>query len=236
MTGDEKSLTQRVRDGLATDPGEHILTILKAGLATTPFCGGIASLMSDYIPSSKMARLEAFAEQLAADLNAVQERVDQAVILSDEFAFLFEKCFRGVAENYQKEKLTAFRAVLLNSAIGTNHSSDEEEYFLNLVSALSVLHLRMLWFMTEPESYLKQYGIPADQIAGGFQQFLPRAIPGVALETIKSAFGDLYRYDLISTDKSIFTTMTVGQGLALLRGRVSDHGKAFVAFCRSPLD
>jgi hypothetical protein len=32
---------------------EHILNIIKAGLSAAPFAGAMASLMTDYIPSSR---------------------------------------------------------------------------------------------------------------------------------------------------------------------------------------
>ena len=234
MSEQESSLLKKVERIASSNPGEYILNVLKAGLATAPFCGGIASLMSDYIPSSKMRRLEAFAERLAADMTELQDRVDEAQILTDEFAFIFEKCFRGVAENYQAEKLESFRGILLNAAIGTDLSEDEREFFLNLVTTLSVLHIRILKFMAEPVRYLEAHGISADRIQGGFPDFFPVAIPGVDLEVIKSAFGDLHQYGFINTEKTIFATMTAGQGLHLLGNRVSELGRKFVAFCTRP--
>lgn len=234
MSEHENSLVEKVRMVASSNPGEHILNVLKAGLATAPFCGGIASLMSDYIPSSKMRRLEKFAEQVATDLNELRDRVNQPEILSEEFAFIFEKCFRGVAENYQAEKLESFRGILLNTAIGSSLSEEEKEFFLNLVTNLSVLHIRILKFMVEPLPYLAAHGISPNRIQGGFSEFFPVAIPGVDLEVIKSAFGDLYQYGFISTDKSIFATMTSGQGLNLLGNRVTQVGKRFVDFCTRP--
>jgi hypothetical protein len=234
MAKDDKSLIEKIGKMASGNPGEHILNILKAGLATAPFCGGIASLMTDYIPSSKMKRLEKFAEQFAADLNKLSDRVNQPKIISDEFAFIFEKCFRGVAENYQAEKLESFRGILLNVAIGSNLSEDEEEYFLNLVTNLSVLHIRILKFMAEPLLYLSAQEVSPDRIQGGFSDFFPTAIPGIDLEVIKSAFNDLHQYGFINTDKSIFVTFTAGQGLRLLGDRVTDVGKKFVAFCTKP--
>ena len=234
MPEQKKSLVERVEQIVAGSPVEHILNVLKAGLATTPFCGGIASLISDYIPSGKQRRLEEFAEFIATGLRKLQNRVDEDRILTDEFAFLFEKCFRGVAENYQEEKLEAFRGILLNAAIGSDLSAEEKEYFLNLVNTLSVLHIRILRFLAEPVSYLKARGIADERIRGGFSQFFPVAIPGIDLEVIKSAFGDLYQYGLINTDKNIFATMTSGEGLNLLGNRVSALGKHFVEFCTIP--
>lgn len=234
MSEQENSLMKKVQRAVINNAGEHILNVLKAGLATAPFCGGIASLMSDYIPSTKIRRLEAFAEQLAMDLSELQNRVNEDKILSDEFAFIFEKCLRGVAENYQAEKLESFRGILLNTAIGSSFSEEENEFFLNLVTTLSVLHIRILKFMAEPVPYLEAHGISANRIQGGFSDFFPIAIPGVDLEVIKSAFGDLHQYGFINTDKTIFVTMTSGQGLHLLGNRVSQLGKRFVTFCTRP--
>ncbi len=234
MSEYKSSLPEQLKKVASSRSAEHILNVLKAGLATTPFCGGIASLISDYIPSGKQRRLEEFAKQIANDLTELQDRVDEAQILSDQFAFLFEKCFRGVAENYQFEKLDAFRGILLNAALGTDLSEEEEEYFLNLVNTLSVLHIRILRFMTDPPTYLKVNDIPPESIQGGFSDFFPVAIPGIDLEVIKSAFDDLYQYGLINTDKHIFATMTSAQGLSLLGNRVTEMGRKFIEFCTRP--
>jgi len=73
-----------------------------------------------------------------------------------------------------------------------------------------------------------------ESIQGGFSQFFPRAIPGVGVDVIKSAFGDLYQYGFINTDKSIFHTMTAGYGLDLLGNRVTELGRSFIEFCITP--
>jgi hypothetical protein len=215
-------------------PKEHILNIIKAALSTAPFGGGIASLMTDYIPSMKEKRLEEFVREIAADLKSLQERIDEETIQTDEFAFVLERCFRGAAEHYQSEKLQAFRGILMNSAVGSGVTSDEGEYYLNVVERLSALHLRILGFLSDPKSYLLAQQIPKEQIRGGFSNFMPVAIPGVDLEAIKSAFGDLYQFGFLNTDKSMFNTMTASQGLDLLGDRLTEAGHRFVAFCKTP--
>ena len=230
----KKSLAERVKRIAQSNVAEHILNVFKAGLATTPFAGGVAALMSDYIPTAKQKRLEEFAEQISNDLTELQERVDETRILTDEFAFLFEKCLKGVSENYQPDKLEAFRGILLNAALGTDLTEEEEEYFLNLVNTLSTLHIRILRFMAEPTSYLKAHEIPIERIQGGFSEFFPIAIPRIELEVIKSAFSDLYQNGLINSDKSVFSTMTSSQGLNLVANRVSDLGRRFITFCTKP--
>jgi hypothetical protein len=147
---------------------------------------------------------------------------------------MFEKCFRGAAENPQQEKLDAFRGILVNSAIRQDLSEEEKEYFLNMTNTLTALHIRILKFIAEPIAYLEAAGIPQNQIHGGFSQFFPVAIPGIELDVIRSAFGDLHRMGFTNTDQSIFSTMTAGQGLQLLGGRVSKFGMRFIQFITSP--
>jgi hypothetical protein len=234
MSDDTENLPQKLEKAIGRSANEHLLNVLKAALATAPFTGGIASLMTDYIPSMKQRRLEEFAEQVATDLKSLQDRVEEARLLTDEFAFVFEKCFRGAAEHHQQEKLDAFRGILVNSAIGADVANDENDYFLGLVNSLSALHLRILSFMSQPQAYLESHEINSNKISGGFSQFMPVAIPSVDIEVIKNAFGDLYQAGFINTDKTIFSTMTAGGGFELLGDRVSDLGKRFIAFCTSP--
>ncbi len=216
------------------DVAEHILNIVKAGLATAPFCGGIASLMTDYIPSRRFVRLEEFAGQIASDLNRLQDRVDQDRIKTEEYGFVFERCFRSAADFPQRDKREAFRAILVNSVLPTDLTQDQREFFLNTVERLSAVHLRILKFMGEPRAYLRGMGIPEDQIRGGFSTFFPVALPGVPLDVIRAAFSDLHSFGFVNTDPSIFDTMTAGQGLQLLGDRLTPLARAFVRFCTVP--
>ena len=237
MPETEKSLVEILKEGHTTKASEHIINILKAGLATAPFMGGIASLIEDYIPTSKKQRLEEFASKVVEDLSMLQSQVQDSTLLTDDFAHVFEECFRGAAENYQKEKLDSFRGILVNSAIGLQVEESEKDYYMTLVNSLSVLHLQILRFMVNPIDYLEANGISQDSINGGFAQFFPVAIPNVSIEAIKSAFSDLYQSGMLNTDKSMFGTMTSGQGIELLGrdgSRVTSFGRRFIQFCTSP--
>lgn len=234
---DEKSVVLKKIQSLPmrSETTDVLLNIFKATLATAPCCGGIASLLSDYIPSARFQRLEKFAQQIADDLLKLSDRVNESYILTDDFAFLFERGFRGVAENYQSEKLAAFRGILINSAVRDDYSEEEKEYFLNLVNRLSALHIRMLRFLANPKDYLRDAAIPEDQITGRWTEFFPIVVPGVHLEIIESAFEDLHKYDLTVFDKSLFrskqdTSLRAFEG----GGIVSEFGKRFIQFCVSP--
>lgn len=222
----EKIENQLKKSGI----NEHIINVFKAAVATVPFAGGIATLMSDYIPSQRQKRLEEFAQNVANDLEIFKEEVNENYILTDEFSFIFEKCFKGGVENYQKEKIIAFKAILINSLIDFGTTQNEKEYYLNLVDNLSLLHIQILSFMAFPRDYVKFNGINESSINGGFSDFFPIVISDVSLDTIKIAYKDLYNYGFLNTDSGIFGTMTSSQGWSLLGDRVTKSGRKFIDF------
>ncbi|HAH25511.1 MAG TPA: hypothetical protein DCL77_17435 [Prolixibacteraceae bacterium] len=209
---------------------EHVINILKATLSTVPFTGGLASLISDYIPTQRQIRLEEFAENIANDLLTLKDEINESYIKTDEFAFIFEKCFKGAVENYQKEKIIAFKAILINSLRDFDITQTEKEYYLNLVENLSTLHIQVLSFMAFPREFLKINGLPESCINGGFNEFFSIVIPNVSLETMKIAFKDLYDYGFLNTNNTIFSTMTASQGWSLLGDRVTKNGRKFIDF------
>jgi hypothetical protein len=234
MTKGEHAI-QRLADGRDKTLGEHLLNILKAALAAAPFCGGISCLMSDYIPSRRIERLEVFAQQIADDLSVLRDRVEAHRIETDEYAFIFERCFKGASDFPQREKREAFRGILVNSLLPTDLAADQQEFYLTLVERLSPVHLRILRFMADPRGYLTAMSIAESQIEGGFSDFFPVALPGVPLEIIRVAFADLHAMDLTTTSVDIFRTATAGQGLHLLGDRLTPLAKEFIAFCQSPV-
>lgn len=219
---------------IGSPAAETVLNIFKAVLSTAPFTGGITSLITDYIPSSRFRRLEEFAQRVAEDLKSVADKVDKRYLVTDEFAYIFEKSFKGAAEHYQREKLEAFRGILINAAVRDDVAQEEKEHFLVLANNLSVLHLRILSFLAEPLRFLADLGINERAVRGDFAEIFRTVLPGLDSKLIESAFGDLYQAGLIDTDRRVFNTMTSAQGLHLLGDRVTPLGKQFIEFLRPP--
>lgn len=209
---------------------EHIINSIKAILSNFPIGSGIASLMSDYIPSQRELRLMEFTENIAKDLSELQDEINENYLNSDEYAFIFEKCFKGAVENYQIEKIMAFRAILVNSLTQFEITQKEKEYYLNLVDNLSLLHIQILSFLAFPRNYLKMNGLDESIVSGGFKSFFPKVIKNANIEIIKLAFKDLHGYGFTNTDSSIFNTMTASSGWDLLGDRVSVNGRNFINF------
>ncbi len=213
---------------------DTILNVTKAGFATFPFTGGIASLITDYIPSAKQKRIEDFMNSVIIDLQNVSKSINANSLKTDLIAFTLEKCLRGVAENPYKEKIEAFRGILVNSLIGNENLAEEKEYFINLVNNLAVIHLKILRFMNNSEDYLRASKIPKQKLQVGFKKLFSIAIPEISIEIIISAFEDLYRQGLINTDSEIFNKTIKGNSLDLLNNSVTSFGKRFIQFCIVP--
>jgi hypothetical protein len=225
------SKIQKVEEHLKkTKHSEHIINGIKAILAGFPIGSSISSLMSDYIPTQRELRLHEFTETIAKDLSELQDDIDENYLRSDDFAFIFEKCFKGAVENYQREKILAFRAILVNSLTQFEITQTEKEYYLNLVDNLSVLHIQILSFLAEPRKYLEMNEMDESIVSGGFSSFFPIVIPNASLDIIKLAFKDLHGYGFTNTDSGIFGTMTASSGWALLGDRVSENGRNFIDF------
>jgi hypothetical protein len=209
---------------------EHILNLLKAASSFNPVAGSIASLITDYIPNQRQIRLEGFIKQLASDLEQFKGEVNDEYIKTQEFAFIFEKCFKGAMENYQQEKIQAFRAVLINSVGSKNTNQNEKEFFLSMIDRLSVIHLRVLFFLANPHQYLDDNSIPRTNVQGSFSQFFRQVMPDVQLDHIKIVFQDLFSIGFINTDKGIFGTITASSGYDLLGDRLTPSGRSFIKF------
>ncbi|RYZ79599.1 MAG: hypothetical protein EOP06_26890 [Proteobacteria bacterium] len=185
-----RRLEDATPNSTALNVAEHLFNIFRAGLSMHPIGGAFASLMNDYIPSTRTLRLENFAQQVAGDIHALANRVDENYVRTDEFAFIFESCFRGAAENYQQEKLRAFRNILVNSLIRTDYSGEEREYFIHMVNTLSVLHIQVI---------RKALACPGEYDSEG--RFL-LYLSGVDVKMVESAYRELVQLQLLSnTDR-----------------------------------
>jgi len=229
--GKSERALDRIAAGVRHPAVEHVLNVVKALLANFPVGAAIASLMTDYIPKRQTQRLEEFAKRVAEDIAGRQERVDAEFVKTDEFAYLFEECFRGVARNYQQEKIEAFRGILVNSLISREAGQAEREFFLGLVQTLTVLHIQIMRLMAQPE----RLQVPAPPRKGsqlkGLGASIEAVLPNVSGEAILAAFDDLVRRQLLVTDVLAFGGVPDFHILGKHNTRLSDLGRRFVDFC-----
>jgi len=93
------------------------LSVIKVSLLAVLVIGGsISSLIEDYIPRKKEERLLSFIKGLTIKLEEYVQ-IDVKYIKTEDFAYLFEECMKGVLSNYQEQKLFYFKGIIIINSL-----------------------------------------------------------------------------------------------------------------------
>lgn len=227
----ESSIVKKLENNFKNSPKlEVVLSLFKSLISLSRIGSPISILISDFIISRRFLRFESFVNELADDFKKIEEKVDTEFITTDEFAFIFEQCFKAASENYQKEKITAFKAIIINSAIDKTIIPYEKEFFLNLTKQLTVLHIQILTFLSDPHAYIKKVGLSEDQIQGSYKNCLPKIFPDIDFDTIKIVMDDLENYGLTNL-KSRQSGLSLKIGFQFLGDRkTTSFGDKYLKF------
>jgi hypothetical protein len=191
------------------------------------------SLINDYIPESRQNRLISFAEALAADLEAVKERIDKEKIHTDEYAYVFTKVVQDVLRDYQQAKLDAYRAILSNSLILDVGAAKREDY-LYKVENMTAVHLMVLsWFRNDR---VVRTALNHHRFEGGTSSLRQTLATLTDLDdtTIESTLHDLDTMGITNNMKGSLRTMMTPDGATQLEGRLTPYGREFLRFISPP--
>jgi len=142
---------------------DHVLAIVKAGVAAVPVVGGtVSSLIGDYIPSATQKAIEQSIEFLRVRLEAYGARVDTDSVRREEFAELFKSAYLVMARSHNEVKLRAAAGLVANILLRPSDpdrlSYTELDHFARALDALSSGALTVLGHCfsiarrTEPEN------------------------------------------------------------------------------------
>ncbi len=111
-------------------------------LGVIPVLGpALSSLFNEYIPERRQERLYKFLDDFLTELKNLEEsnvtKIDVDYLYSEEFGYIFEETLMLVTKAYQKEKIIAFKNILINSLIDKNVNQDIKEIYLHLVDELT---------------------------------------------------------------------------------------------------
>lgn len=112
--------------------------------STIPYVGGpISFLLDKILPSSFQERYENYINELGKEIKRLHIAVDAKLYHSEAFLSLFQKTLEYAVCEYEKEKLTSYRNILLN-AIVQNDQFDRAIFFAKLTSVFSTDQIRYL--------------------------------------------------------------------------------------------
>lgn len=236
MSEDQEKLRKEIVKALEKNTSKDYIAIaLKTSLSNVPVVGGmLVELMDSFIPESKAKRLLEFVAQLRIDVDRIQNRINKEYVKTDEFAYLFEQTFRAVNENYQKEKIEAFRSILVNSLINTNVKSEEKELILNTVKNLTVRHIKLLKMFSNPEKYVQENRIQISNYSSAATITIFNEIfIGYDDAQIRLILNDLYNMGLTNLDTEQLNTQLSYYGLDMVKNRLMPFGRSLVRFISS---
>ena len=199
---------------------DYSLAIAKAGALVFSFLGPGVTLFDLVTAPLRGKRLGNWCEDLRLALNELSQKVDgltpEALATNDAFVSAFAHATQAALRSHQTEELAALRNALLNVAIGSAPSEDLQIIFLNLVDSFTPTHLQTLAF---------------------FQQRDAAVMKGLRSQRDLSdqAVRDLRDRGLINdTRPFIGRNRKTSDSLVELRWEISNLGKQFLAFIKSP--
>ena len=158
-------------------------------------------------------------------------KVQEEFVHTEEYAFLFERCFKSSMENYHEEKLKAYRAIMLNSLLSDAPDEDKKLFYLALVDGLTPLHIRVLRVLDDPLSFDRATGNrvgPGGGLSTTRMKILKKLFPEYAEELLVSIWNDLRVRGLIQS-ADLGTTIT-DQGIRQIQGLLANLGEQFIRF------
>lgn len=107
----------------------------------------------------KIHRLEEFYRNVAATVNALEEKINQEYISKDDFLDVFEEATRYVILERLEKKRTLFKNILANSIISKECDYDKTERYFRLLDNLSEIELKILAVLDNPTEYNSSLGM-----------------------------------------------------------------------------
>ena len=215
--------------------GDVVHTLAKAGISAIPYVGGPAAELFSLViaPPLETRRIE-WMNAVAERLKGLEKKLDGFKIenLRDNQMFVTTVMHATVValRNHQKEKIEALQNAVVNSARGIDLDENLQLLFLDMIDALTPLHLRILTYFDNPRKWLKGHGIEFSIYMGGPSSGLQVGIPELKEQRgiYDPIVQDLFNRGLLNIDKSgLHVTM---DGSAVLEQRTTELGKKFLGY------
>ena len=215
--------------------------LAKVGLSVIPVLGGTAAeIFSAVIAPPITKRTIEWIESISEKLKDLEKTVNgfklENLAENQVFTTVVLHATQIAIRSHQQEKIEALRNAVINTALGTTISEDEEQIFLEYVDALTPSHLRLLEFLDNPTAYGKAHNVKY----GNYSQASASTILEEAFPEWKGKRAD---YDLIAQD--LYTRGLLGGQVndihvgaspteqGMYARRTTDRGRRFLQFIKT---
>jgi hypothetical protein len=121
-------------------------SVVRAGLNTAPFAGGIASLWSDWDTSRRFKRVESAIRELGETLSSIGNRFDPSRLGEAEMQLL-EQTMGRLSREHREWKRSYFVKLLASSWTNVDRSFEERALFERALDDIDHVHLKILQFL-----------------------------------------------------------------------------------------
>lgn len=199
---------------------------LVASAAGGEAVGPILRILTELIPSRHERRTRDFLRDVEDRLTQLEVDVD-ALGRSEHFHALVARVVVLLFQDYQKEKLDAYRAILLNAAVNPIEPTLEELYLI-MTGRLTALSLVVLREIDCVEPLPERTGTERKtQVT--FAAMWRGVLPGVPLDTLKPTLELLHREGLVR-DTAILLDRHTALNDGDLRVLSTSLGQGFMSF------
>jgi len=202
----------------------HFKNILIMASAAIPGIGSPLSVFLDkYLPENLENRKINFITTLIQDFENHSDYVKKELINNDEFINTFLVILEKAIKESRKEKLMAFRNILLNK-VHKKENFDEESFFIRLVDEFNIDQIKILNYFYHNELN----GHCNYRYRNSIQKELLKKWPNIDYDYLLVCTTELIRYRIIISSKK---DLKNGENSVF-----SSFGKRFVEYIFSPID
>ena len=206
---------------------KHIRNIIIAASAAVPIVGGpVAVILDKYLPSEFEKRKNHFITELSKDLENIKEKILPERLQTEEYLTYFIKILKYSMEEHRKEKIIAFRNILINEAISQSNEFDETTMYIRLIDNLTVDQIRILHYIYQK----KIVGHCNENVDINIYKDLKKLWPEVDHHYLLACVTELIRFFIISSSSEVMSNSKNEKGHAL-----TNFGERFVKHIFSPI-
>jgi len=186
-----------------TQPKEHARNLFVAAIQLIPSIGGaLGTLLQEYLPNWKAERVQRFLADITQDFERVKAQVDAQAAQTEEYGLLTEQVLWKVAQlsNADKEKLRAYRAIMLNTVRPDAPDKFKHDHFLGLLDRLQEVHIFLLSLFYDPTAFAKARAVSlSERLPATYERILEEFLRPFGLDTefIQTVIADLQNFGII---------------------------------------
>lgn len=227
-------MSENIENDLRNSKSDYLHTLTKSALSSIPLAGSAVSEIFNMIIAPPIEqRRDNWIKQIYNSLIELKNKVDSFDIskLKDNPVFIsvFMQATQIAIKNHQSEKLAALQNAIVNSAKNIGIDETKQLIFLKLIDDLSVWHLKVLYYLQNPNKRFQERGISKPNlIMGSASVPLKTYYPELANEDafLNLIIKDLYSAGLIGSQD--LNGMMTESGL--YANRTTKFGDEFLAY------